>query len=102
MTGTLQTHDDEGASGGGADARCAFCGALAVGPCASCAKPVCGDCCVLTEGGAKPYAICLACDKTGGRSLRSGWRLVLFWSAIPLLALLVAVLLLSWLLGASR
>ncbi len=49
-------------------AHCKHCGALAVGPCARCHEPVCGDCCVLTEGGAKVWAICLACDRRAGRS----------------------------------
>lgn len=90
MTGALQLHDDDG------DARCAHCGALAVGPCARCERPVCGDCCVLTEGGAKIYAICLACEGRGGRSLTRGWLVVARWVAWPLLMLLLAVLALAW------
>jgi hypothetical protein len=71
--------------------RCRFCGALAVGPCASCRSPVCGDCCVLTEGGAKTWAICLACEKRGGTSLRGAWLAVLLWIGVPLLVLGAAV-----------
>jgi hypothetical protein len=50
---------------------------------------------VLTEGGAKLWAICLRCEKRGGRSLRAGWFLVLAWIAVPLVVLLVAVLALA-------
>ena len=71
MSGELQLHDFDG------DARCAHCGAAAVGPCARCDRPVCGDCCVLTEGGARVYAICIGCDGRGGRSLKAGWVAVI-------------------------
>jgi hypothetical protein len=90
VTGELQLHDEDG------DARCVHCGAAAVGPCASCDRPVCGDCCVLTEGGAKVYAICLSCDKRAGRSLRAAWRTVALWAIGPLLVLAAAVALLAW------
>jgi len=76
-------------------ARCVHCGALAVGPCAECHSPVCGDCCVLTEGGSRTWAICVTCEKRSGRSLRSGWMTVIGWIAIPILLLLGAVVLLS-------
>ena len=66
VTGELQLHDEDG------DARCVHCGATAIGPCASCDRPVCGDCCVLTEGGARVYAICLGCNRHSGRSLTPG------------------------------
>jgi hypothetical protein len=85
--------------GGGSPARCVRCGALAVGPCARCRQPVCGDCCVLTEGGARVWAICLACEDRGGRSLQRGWVSVIGWIAVPILGLAVLVALLS-LLGA--
>lgn len=87
---TLQHHD----FGGGFE-RCTHCGALAVGPCARCRAPVCGDCCVLTEGGAKPYAICLDCDRGGSRSLRQAWWTVLGWFMVPILALLALLILLA-------
>jgi hypothetical protein len=91
MTGELQLHDFDG------DARCARCGAVAIGPCARCDDPVCGDCCVLTEGGTRTYAICLRCDARGGRSLRQGWTSVAAWLVVPLGILLAVVLLLAWL-----
>jgi hypothetical protein len=87
----LQLHDFDG------DARCAQCGALAAGPCARCDLPVCGDCSVLTEGGARVYAICRACEGRAGRSLRSGWIAVVTWLVLPLVGLLAAVILLAWL-----
>ena len=86
--------------GGDPPARCARCGALAAGPCAHCREPVCGDCCVLTEGGAKVWAICLACDGRGGRSLQRGWLAVIGWIAVPILVLAALVALVSLL--ASR
>jgi hypothetical protein len=68
VAGELQTVGDDGPE------RCAFCSADAVGPCASCGRSVCGDCCTLTEGGVKTWAICLECDRKKGRSLTSAWR----------------------------
>lgn len=50
---------------------------------------------MLTEGGAKLWAICLRCEKKGGNSLRSGWSLVLFWIALPLIGLAAAIVLLE-------
>lgn len=69
--------------------RCVHCGKPAAGPCARCRKPVCGDCCTLTEGGDTVFAICLECDRTGGRSLRPGWNGLLrgFLVLLALLAL---------------
>lgn len=67
--------------------RCALCGALAAGPCASCKRMVCGDCCVLTEGGVETYAICTRCDRRKGHELGGGWSLVSTWM-IGLLVLL--------------
>ena len=89
MTGQLQHAD-----GGGHVARCIRCGAQAVGPCARCREPVCGDCCVLTEGGAKVWAICLSCEDRGGRSLTRGWIVVIGWIVGPIvgLALLLVAL----------
>ena len=91
MTGELQLHDED------RDARCVHCGATAIGPCASCNRPVCGDCCVLTEGGARVYAICLSCNRHSGRSLSRAWLTVVAWVMGPLLILALAVVLLSWL-----
>ena len=87
---SLAYHDSDGGY-----ERCACCGALAVGPCARCSRPVCGDCCVLTEGGTRTYAICLECERHRGRSLRSGWTAVLGWILVPILLLATA----SWLLS---
>lgn len=89
MTGVLQHAD-----GGGGEARCVRCGDLAAGPCARCRAPVCGDCCVLTEGGARAWAICLRCERGGGKSLRGAWAGFLLWLMLPigLLALAVAAL----------
>ncbi len=81
--------------GGPPPARCVRCGGAAVGPCARCREPVCGDCCVLTDGGAKVWAICLACEDRGGRSLRRGWITVVGWVAAPILGLAVIVALLA-------
>lgn len=66
-----------------------------MGPCATCHDPVCGDCCVLTEHGAKTWAICLACDGHGGRSLRGAWVTVALWIAGPIVALAAIVILLE-------
>ena len=87
-------------SGGGDDGfvSCTGCGALAAGPCARCRKPVCGDCSVLTRGGADLWAICLACERSGGSSLSRGWLTVLGWLLKPMAALIAVYLLLRWLL----
>jgi hypothetical protein len=85
MSGALSS---SGGDGGGL-AHCAGCGALAVGPCARCRKPVCGDCCVLTSGGASLWAICLACERSHGSSLSGGWWTVLGWLVKPMLVLLL-------------
>jgi hypothetical protein len=90
----LLSHGD-----GPADARCVSCGAIAVGPCARCRNPVCGDCCVLTTGGSTTFAICSSCERRGGSSLRAGWGLVFGWLVKPMLGLLVALLVLYWLFG---
>jgi hypothetical protein len=84
---------------GPADARCVSCGALAVGPCARCRNPVCGDCCVLTTGGTSTFAICLACERAGAGSLSAGWRVVLGWLLKPILALLGVLVVLYLLFG---
>ena len=76
-------------------AWCVHCGALAVGPCARCDAPVCGDCCVLTEGGTRVWAICLGCDRRGGRSLSHGWAKVISWFMAPIVLLLVLLMVLG-------
>ncbi len=80
MSGGLQIAGDDGP-------RCGVCGAEAVGPCASCRTLVCGDCCVLTEGGVETWAICVRCDRRKGRKLGSGWRVVVGWLVLVLVAL---------------
>jgi hypothetical protein len=72
---------------GGGPARCARCGAVAAGPCARCNLPMCGDCVVLTEGGASLWAVCHKCARRGGRSLRAGWVAALFWVLAPIFVL---------------
>jgi hypothetical protein len=83
-----------GSGDGGGFEHCSSCGALAAGPCARCRRPLCGDCCVITQHGARQWAICRRCDRRGGRSLRGAWLGLLAWLAIPvlLLAALVALL----------
>jgi hypothetical protein len=71
--------------------RCRLCGRLAAGPCASCHRPVCGDCCVLSDGGVKVWAICLTCERDGGRSMRRGWLGLVAWIGLVILALLALV-----------
>jgi hypothetical protein len=91
MTGQLLTHGDDGGF-----ITCGLCGADAAGPCARCRTPVCGDCCVLTEGSSTPWAICLRCDRRGGRNIGSGWWLLAYWALGPLLALALLLLALHW------
>ena len=93
---TLQYGGD---GGGGGFHYCVHCHAVAAGPCARCRLPVCGDCVVLTEGGADVWAVCKKCDSAGGRSLKSGWIVVLGWFAMPIIGLAVALLVLYWLFG---
>ncbi len=93
MSGGLVLSD----GGSGPVARCVRCGAVAAGPCARCHDPVCGDCCVLTEGGHQVFAICLACEDRGGRSLRPGWGKVLRWIGVPIGILLVVVVVIEML-----
>jgi hypothetical protein len=54
---------------------------------------------VLSSGGTGTWAICLGCDRAGGHSLGSGWRLVLTWLLVPMLGLLLAVIALYVLFG---
>lgn len=69
--------------------RCAICGAPAVGPCASCHSMVCGDCCVLTEGGVELHAICVRCDRKKGRTLAPAWRGLLLAGALMIAGLVL-------------
>ncbi len=80
-------------------ARCIHCGVLAVGPCARCDAPLCGDCCVIIDGGAKPYAVCRGCRGDVGASLRGRWLGVLAWIAVPIVVLAVAVVVMALLTG---
>lgn len=88
MSGLQEARDD-------APTRCTFCSAEAAGPCASCRRPVCGDCCTLTEGGVQVWAICLDCDRRQGRSLAGRWGGLVVWLVGILVALAVVVALLE-------
>jgi len=66
-------------AGDGPVARCKVCGGVAVGPCARCRAPVCGDCCELTDGGATTFAVCQPCVRRGGATLAPGWAGLLVW-----------------------
>jgi hypothetical protein len=91
VSGQLQHSGDDG------NERCAFCSNDAAGPCAGCGRSVCGDCCTLTEGGVKTWAICLECDRKKGNSLTSAWG-GLGTMLIGILVLLAAIVaLLGWL-----
>lgn len=83
-------------SGGPPSARCSHCGAEAVGPCARCRRPTCAGCCELVEGGSGTFAVCLACLKTGGRTLTTAYRDLFLWlgGGILLLAAVAALLVL--------
>lgn len=89
MSGELRHVDDDG------PVRCSFCREEAVGPCARCRRPVCGDCCTLTSGGATTWAICLDCDRKGGRSLAGAWASFGLWLVGLLVVLAAAVALLA-------
>ena len=91
VSGQLRTVGDDGPE------RCTFCSAEAAGPCASCRRSVCGDCCTLTEGGASVWAICLDCDRKKGNSLAGAWRGLGMWLAGILVALAALVALVEWL-----
>lgn len=58
---------------------------------------MCGECCTLTEGGVKVWAICLECDRKKGRSLLGAWGGLLGFIGAILAALAAVVLLLAWL-----
>lgn len=46
------------------------------------------------------WAICLACEDRGGRSLRHRWLVVLGWIALPILGLGLLILVLAALVSA--
>jgi hypothetical protein len=94
MSGQLQHSGDDGPT------RCSFCAQEAAGPCASCGRPVCGDCCTLTEGGVRVWAVCLACDRKKGRSLSGAWGGLVVWLVGILVVLAAATALMGWI--ASR
>lgn len=89
MTGELLVASEDGTE------RCTFCPRDAAGPCASCHRPVCGECCTLTEGPAKTWAICLDCDRKKKRSLGGAWRGFGLWLVGLLVILALVVLLLE-------
>jgi len=76
-------------TGDGPSARCVICGHVAVGPCARCQSPVCGDCCELTAGGATTFAVCTRCVRRGGATLAPAWRTMLGWLAAIVLGLAI-------------
>lgn len=90
MTGQLQGMDDDGFI------RCYICGANAAGPCATCRRSVCGDCCVLVRGAATQWAVCTRCERVPSREV-SGWRSLAWFFAKLLLVLLLLVLGLAYL-----
>jgi hypothetical protein len=93
VAGQLRSAGDDAA-----EARCKVCGALAVGPCASCRAPLCGDCCVITEGGLTTFAICPGCERRSGTSLLGAWGSLLAWilGVIAVTAVAVVVVVLLW------
>jgi hypothetical protein len=54
---------------------------------------------VLTTGGTTTWAICLGCERRGGSSLGSGWRVVIGWFLVPIALLLAALVALYLLFG---
>ncbi len=94
MSGALQEVDR--------DEPCTFCPRPAVGPCGACRRPVCGECCTLTEGGVKVWAVCLDCDRRGGRSLRRAWGGLVGLLAVVLVVLAVATAAIGWLASRAR
>jgi hypothetical protein len=55
---------------------------------------VCGECCTLTEGGTRLWAVCLDCDRKKGRSLTGVWRGFGVWlvGLLLVMALVIAIL----------
>ena len=91
MSAQLQLSDGDGPE------RCSFCSNEAAGPCASCSRSVCGNCCTLTEGGVRTWAICLECDRKKGSSLSRAWGSFGLFLVAILVVLAAAVALLAWL-----
>jgi hypothetical protein len=89
-------------AGSDGEARCVVCGAKAVGPCARCHAPLCGDCCVITTGGVKPWAICPRCARASS-SLRGAWWRLALWIVGLIVGLGVVLglleLTISWAIG---
>jgi hypothetical protein len=51
----------------------------------------------LTEGSVEIWAICLECDRRGGRSLAGAWGGLVLWLGGILLVLFLATVALGWL-----
>lgn len=58
---------------------------------------MCGDCCTLTEGGVKTWAVCLECDRKQGRSVKRAWGSFGMFLIGILVVLAAIVALLAWL-----
>jgi hypothetical protein len=58
---------------------------------------VCPDCCVLTDGGATTFAVCLRCQRRGGASLGPAWRQLLGWLGAVILAVAAVAAAVAWL-----
>ena len=69
-------------------ARCKLCEKTAVGPCARCQAPVCGDCCELTVGGANTFAVCLTCAERAGTTFAPAWFGLLGWLGLIMVGLI--------------
>jgi hypothetical protein len=91
MSGTLLSHGD-----GGGFIHCVICRGDAAGPCARCRNPVCGDCCVLVDGSAGKWALCLRCERREGHTMRSAWWSLSIWLVTPLLILIALLLVMNW------
>lgn len=92
MLGQLRHHDEE------SFVRCYICGKDAAGPCARCRGSVCGNCCVLVDGAAQKWAVCLRCND-GERTTVGGWRGLGMFFVQLLGVLVVLILILAWLFG---
>lgn len=58
---------------------------------------VCGECCTLTEGGARVWAVCLDCDRKKGRNLSGLWRGFGIWLFGLLVAMAIVIALVEYL-----
>ena len=56
-----------------------------------------GDCCALTEGGLRTWAVCLECDRKKGGSLAGPWSGLLLLLGGVLVVLAAATALVGWL-----